>query len=441
MDLLACEPTQIKETLEEQGVRSCFSGYVDLHGRLKGKIVPLSHFDQMVKGSELYTGAALDGVPQEINDEEVSSHPDVAHGFILPWNKEVAFFPSNLYNQGKPFEACSRNILSRQVERAAKMGYKMNLGVETEFFMLRDERESLARGERTQGAPTGVAGINTIRDRDTLDKPCYDVATAHDNFHWLIELVDAMDELGWDVYSFDHEDARSQFEIDFMYSDVLSMADRVAFFRYMAGDIARKHGYFASFMPKPFANMSGSGARAYLPPATRFGRGMRRVRGRPARTRGVRRRHVRQLPFLQAPRMGGVHERSDGLGMRPLPHILLGKSQTDRTHAPMTKPRTYESIELGNLTLENGRTLYAAHVGCALWGAPAKAAGFPHGPSPLLPTTSVPRSARSLAGESTGSTSSSAGRWAACRPSPGTRFSPTPSAGRSRCAPRPSRAL
>lgn len=263
MDLLACEPTQIKETLKEQGVRFCFSGYVDLHGRLKGKIVPLSHFDQMVKGSELYTGAALDGVPQEINDEEVSSHPDVAHGFILPWNKKVAFFPSNLSNQGKPFEACSRNILSRQVERAAKMGYKMNLGVETEFFMLRDERESLARSERTQGAPTGVAGINAISDRDTLDKPCYDVATAHDNFHWLIELVDAMDELGWDVYSFDHEDARSQFEIDFMCSDVLSMADRVAFFRYMAGDIARKHGYFASFMPKTFANMSGSSARAY----------------------------------------------------------------------------------------------------------------------------------------------------------------------------------
>ena len=260
MNLSACDPENMKEALEEQGVRFCFSGYVDLHGRLKGKIVPLSHFDQMVKGSELYTGAALDGVPQEINDEEVSSHPDITQGFILPWNREVAFFPSNLYTQGKPFEACSRTILSRQVERAAKAGYQMNLGVETEFFMLRDERESLARGGMPQGAPTGIPGIYTVSDRDTLDKPCYDTATAHDNFHWLIELVDAMDELGWDVYSFDHEDARSQFEIDFMYADVLSMADRVAFFRYMTGDIARKHGYFASFMPKPFANMSGSGA-------------------------------------------------------------------------------------------------------------------------------------------------------------------------------------
>lgn len=260
MDLLVCEPAQIKETLKEQGVRFCFSGYVDLHGRLKGKIVPLSHFDQMVKGSELYTGAALDGVPQEINDEEVSSHPDVTHGFVLPWNKEVAFFPSNLYNQGKPFEACSRNILMRQVERAAAAGYKMNLGVETEFFVLRDERFQVAQGERPLGVATGINGVNTVSNRDALDKPCYDMATATDNFHWLIELVDAMDELGWDVYSFDHEDARSQFEIDFMYADVLSMADRVAFFRYMANEIARKHGYFASFMPKPFANMSGSGA-------------------------------------------------------------------------------------------------------------------------------------------------------------------------------------
>ena len=260
MDFLSCDLKSIKEALEEQGVRFCFSGYVDLHGRLKGKIVPLSHFDQMVKGSELYTGAALDGVPQEINDEEVSSHPDVTHGFVLPWNKEVAFFPSNLYNQGKPFEACSRNILMRQVDRAAEAGYKMNLGVETEFFVLRDGKSCVEQGGSMGGAETGLDGVRTVSDRDMLDKPCYDMATATDNFHWLLELVDAMDELGWDVYSFDHEDARSQFEIDFMYADVLSMSDRVAFFRYMANEIARQHGYFASFMPKPFANMSGSGA-------------------------------------------------------------------------------------------------------------------------------------------------------------------------------------
>lgn len=259
MNLLNYEASEIKSVLAEQGVRFCFSGYVDLHGRLKGKVVPLSHFDQMVKGSELYTGAALDGIPQEINDEEVSSHPDVTHGFILPWDKTVVFFPSNLYNQGKPFEACSRNVLCRQLEAAHEAGFQMNLGVETEFFVLRDHRNSPA-GMELPGCSTATAGVQTVSDRDALDKPCYDLATATDNFHWLLELVDAMDELGWDVYSFDHEDARSQFEIDFMYSDALSMADRVCFFRYMANEIVRKYGYFASFMPKPFADMSGSGA-------------------------------------------------------------------------------------------------------------------------------------------------------------------------------------
>lgn len=255
MNLQDYAAEDIKGILESEGVRYCFSSYVDLHGRLKGKIVPLSHFDQMAKGSELYTGAAVDGVPQQINDEEVSSHPDVTHGFILPWNPEIAIFPSNLYNEGKPFEACSRNVLSRQVQAAADMGYIMNLGVETEFFVLKDN-------ENGEDSTATLANSNavTISERDTLAKPCYDVPTATDNFHWLLELVEAMDNLGWDVYSFDHEDARSQFEIDFMYADVLSMADRVSFFRYMAGEIARKHGYFASFMPKPFADMTGSGA-------------------------------------------------------------------------------------------------------------------------------------------------------------------------------------
>lgn len=245
MDLSACAPEKIAEALKEQGVEYCFSSYVDLHGRFKGKIVPLSHFDQMVKGSELYTGAAVDGVPQHINDEEVSSHPDVAHGFVLPWDHKVALFPSNLYCKGKPFEACSRNILTRQVEKAAEAGYTMRLGVETEFFVLKQEE---------QGPE------HPLSNRDHLEKPCYDVATAYDNFPWLLELVRYMDELGWGVYSFDHEDAQGQFEIDFDHADVLTMADRVCFFRLMANQVARQHGCFASFMPKPYANMTGSGA-------------------------------------------------------------------------------------------------------------------------------------------------------------------------------------
>ncbi|WP_185994302.1 type III glutamate--ammonia ligase [Nocardioides campestrisoli] len=240
----APDVAEVQARLEAAGVRYAMAGFTDVHGRLKGKVVPIGHLPQMARGSELFTGAAVDGVPQEINDEEVAAHPDLARSFVLPWKKDVAYFPSTLYTEGKPFEAGARHILQRQLDAAAELGLTFNLGIETEFFVLKD----------------GPAGPAEVSERDTAEKPCYDLTTTLDNFGWLTELVEAMDELGWDVYSFDHEDARGQFEIDFTYSDALTMADRVTFFRMMAGEIARKHGYFASFMPKPFADRTGSGA-------------------------------------------------------------------------------------------------------------------------------------------------------------------------------------
>ena len=77
---------------------------------------------------------------------------------------------------------------------------------------------------------------------------------------WMRELVKYMNELGWDVYSLDHEDGIGQFEIDFKYFDALTMADNFVFFRLMANEVARRHGGFATFMPKPFGDRAGSGA-------------------------------------------------------------------------------------------------------------------------------------------------------------------------------------
>ncbi|MEJ2518488.1 MAG: type III glutamate--ammonia ligase, partial [Methyloceanibacter sp.] len=220
------------------------ASFSDMHGVSKTKMVPLSHLEQMMAGSELYTGAALDGVPQDVSDEEVSAHPDPASCIILPWQPDVAWFASNLWCEGRPFQACSRNILARATEAAAEMGFVMNLGMEAEFYVLKD----------------GDKGAETVSERDTLDKPCYDGYGILDNLHWLSELVSAMDDLGWDVYSFDHEDGNGQFEVDFSFADAMTMADRFVFLRMMSNAIARKHGYFASWMPKPFPNRTGSGA-------------------------------------------------------------------------------------------------------------------------------------------------------------------------------------
>lgn len=244
MSSTPAELETLRRQLSNKGVAYLMASFSDMHGVSKTKMVPLSHLEQMMAGSELYTGAALDGVPQDVSDEEVSAHPDPASCIILPWQPDVAWFASNLWCEGKPFEACSRNILARATEAAAEMGFVMNLGMEAEFYVLKD----------------GDKGAETVSERDTLDKPCYDGYGILDNLHWLSELVSAMDELGWDVYSFDHEDGNGQFEVDFSFADAMTMADRFVFLRMMSNAIARKHGYFASWMPKPFPNRTGSGA-------------------------------------------------------------------------------------------------------------------------------------------------------------------------------------
>ncbi len=235
----------LRAELEAKGVRYALASFVDLHGVSKAKAVPLAHLGQMLAGSELFTGAALDGVPQEVSDNEVAAVPDPGTCTVLPWQPEVAWFASDLHLQGEPFGACSRNILHRVRAEAAAMGFRFNLGIETEFFVFKRDAQGRA-------VP--------FSDRDTLEKPAYDVRGLLDNLPWLDELVAAMNQLGWGVYSFDHEDGPGQFETDFDYAEVLTMADRLTFFKLMAKEIAQRHGLIATFMPKPFGDRTGSGA-------------------------------------------------------------------------------------------------------------------------------------------------------------------------------------
>jgi glutamine synthetase len=238
-------PDMVVAKLKESGVKYGLASFVDLHGISKAKAVPIAHLQQMLGGSEMFTGAALDGVPQGVNEDEVNALPDTASGLILPWNREVAWFASDLYLNGTPFEACSRNILRRALKEATDMGFRFNLGIETEFFIFRR---------------TSDGAFHPMSERDTLDKSAYDVRTLLDYYPIIDEIVSAMNELGWDVYSFDHEDGTGQFETDFAFTDALEMADRFTFFRYMVNEIARKHDAVVCFMPKPMTDRTGSAA-------------------------------------------------------------------------------------------------------------------------------------------------------------------------------------
>jgi glutamine synthetase len=231
--------------LEAAGVKYLAASFVDMHGVSKAKIVPIHHYDRMMGGSELFTGAALDGVPQDVSDEEVAAVPDPASVKILPWDTEVAWFAGDLWCEGKPFEAGSRNILKRVLDTASAGGFGMYMGMEAEFFVLEDQADG------------SYAPVST---RPHLEKPAYDLSRILDNKAWMGELAEAMNTLDWGLYSFDHEDGIGQVEMDFKYFPVLEMADNYVFFRMMANEIARKHGAFATFMPKPYGDRAGSGA-------------------------------------------------------------------------------------------------------------------------------------------------------------------------------------
>jgi glutamine synthetase len=235
----------LKQWLVKQGVKYCVGAYVDIHGVPKGKFVPIEHFEHFARGSELYTGYALDGLGQEPNEDEISSVPDLNHIIQLPWRKEVAWMPADNEFHGQPYPLNSRVLLKKVLREAAQMGFTFNLGIECEIYVLHQDDQ----------------GRLVVPNRDdNLEKSCYDVKRFMDVFPWLDEMATTMNGLGWDVYSFDHEDGNSQFEFDFKYADALMMGDRYVFFRYMAKTIAAKHGLMATFMPKPFADKTGNGA-------------------------------------------------------------------------------------------------------------------------------------------------------------------------------------
>lgn len=241
----SAEINEIKQQLKDKGIKYCIGAYVDIHGIPKGKFVPVDHLEHMAHGSELYTGYALDGLGQAPNDDEIASVPDLNSITQLPWQPEVAWMPADNTFKGEPYEINTRVALKKVLKQAADLGYGMNLGIECEVFVLKQDDDGK---------------ISVPNKDDKLTKSCYDVRSFMDQFNWLDKMSTTINDLGWDLYSLDHEDANGQYEFDFKYSDALTMCDRFIFFRYMAKEYARQEGLIATLMPKPFADKTGNGA-------------------------------------------------------------------------------------------------------------------------------------------------------------------------------------
>jgi glutamine synthetase len=175
--------------------------------------------------------------------------PDFRSLTILPWRKDIAWVTGNLHVNGEPWPMCPRTVLGNQLERARKLGYTVNTGIEPEFMLLKKNE---------------AGAYEPWDELDNLGKPCYDLRTLHRNLDLMTTLLRYMRDLGWDPYANDHEDANCQFEINWKYSDALTTADRTTFFKWMVRTVAEQHGLWATFMPKPFAHLTGNGAHVHL---------------------------------------------------------------------------------------------------------------------------------------------------------------------------------
>ena len=240
-------PGAMREQLREQGVRYLFGAYVDAHGVPKSKCVPVDFLDSMAEGSELYTVGALEGMGElGPNEDECSGVPDLSRLRILPWDRRFAIAPADLTFGGQPYSHDSRAVLKRQLAAAAGLGYTFNVGVEPEVYVLREVDGEWRPWVRSDEYNTPTRG--------------YDLEATMLADAFLEPMLDHMTELGWEVYSFDHEGGDGQYEFEFRHTEALEMADRMVLLRLMAKHVARTLGCVATFMPKPFDHNFGSGA-------------------------------------------------------------------------------------------------------------------------------------------------------------------------------------
>ncbi len=230
---------------KERGVKYFLISYTDLFGSQRAKLVPTAAISDMQKDGAGFAGFAtwLDLTPAH---PDLFAMPDPSSFIQLPWKKDVAWVAADCVMEDKFVGQAPRVVLKKLMAEAAKENLYVKTGVECEFFLTK---------------PCGTAISD---DSDTATKSCYDQQALMRRYDVISEICDYMQELGWGPYQNDHEDANGQWEMNWNFDDALITADRHAFFKFMTKSIAEKHGFRATFMPKPFLGLTGSGCHAHI---------------------------------------------------------------------------------------------------------------------------------------------------------------------------------
>ncbi|MDG6778259.1 type III glutamate--ammonia ligase [Thiomicrorhabdus sp. zzn3] len=239
---------EAKQFLKENDVKFILAQFVDIHGVAKTKSVPAHCLEDVVESGAGFAGFAVWGLGLEPHEADYMARGDLSTLSLVPWQKGYARIACTGYVNDEPYEFDSRHIMLQQIERLSEKGWTLNTGIEPEFSLLK----------RSDGK------LVPYDDTDTLDKPCYDYKGLSRSRAFLEKFVDSLQQVGFDVYQIDHEDANGQFEINYTYTDAKTSADRITFVRMAGSEIANEMGLTCSFMPKPNPNRTGNGFHFHL---------------------------------------------------------------------------------------------------------------------------------------------------------------------------------
>ncbi|HSW42082.1 MAG TPA: glutamine synthetase family protein [Patescibacteria group bacterium] len=231
------------------GIRFVQLQFTDILGIVKAVTIPIHRMEDSVKHGTWFDGSSIEGFTR-IAESDQYLMPDMATFAEIPWQpgsgpRGTARVICDVYTpRGEPFAGDPRFVLRRQVERARKLGYIVNLGPELEFFLFRrDEAGKVAP------LPHDLAGYFDF-STDLAQEVRQD-------------MVDALEAFGILVEAAHHEVSAGQHEIDFEYSDALTTADNAITFKFALKAIAHQHGLYATFMPKPIFGINGSGMHTH----------------------------------------------------------------------------------------------------------------------------------------------------------------------------------
>lgn len=231
--------------IKDQNVQSVRMMFVDILGVPKGVQIPVSQTKKMLDGEILFDGSSIQGFVR-IEESDMKLVPDL-NTFIVAnlKGKNEAFVICDVYYpNGNRFEGDPRFVLQKVIEKSKKMGYIPMVGVEAEFFLF----------------PMESNGFRPLPVLEHTDFGGYfDMLYLDSAEQVKLDILNKLEEFGFEVEALHHEVAPSQHEIDFKYSDALTTADRLLLFRIIVKTIAMKHGLHATFMPKPIKGINGSG--------------------------------------------------------------------------------------------------------------------------------------------------------------------------------------